>query len=222
MDSSDSLGHGKTCWIQVCPGAAAYKQAGSTNYFSTVTLGGVTKVRTTRTTDPKLAIKRTQEFFLERVMACSRGESAAVETRPRNRRFDKLVDDFLEIKRADLCVREWRNLQNLLISSNGPARHFSGRDVGEITTDAIRTYLRHAEANSTKGKLAPSTLKRHVSAISGVLRLAEERQLIAVIPRMPPIKAKDSPRPYFTQSEYRRLCSTAHSLAQRAEKANDA
>jgi hypothetical protein len=41
------------------------------------------------------------------------------------------------------------------------------------------------------------------------------------MPPMPRIKTKDAPRSYFTQAEYRRLCSTAHSLAQQAERMGD-
>jgi hypothetical protein len=182
----------------------------------------MTKAKTTGTVDLKLAIERAEEFFLERLGVCSRGEAPRPDVGVQHRRFDKLADDFLDLKRADLCEREWRNLRNLVVSSNGPATYFHGKDVGDIGTGNIRNYLSYAEANSSKGKLSGFTLKRHVSAISGVLRLAAERQLIAAIPPMPRIKTKDAPRSYFTQSEYRRLCSTAHSLAQGAERANDA
>lgn len=138
-----------------------------------------------------------------------------------SRRFDKVADDFLDRKQVDLSKREARNLLNLVISPIGPATYFHGKDVGDITTAAIDEYLRHAETNSTKGKLAPSTRKRHVSAVSGILRLAAERHLIPAVPPMPHIRTKDSPRSYFTQAEYRRLCSTAHSLGQQAQQAGN-
>ena len=199
-----------------------YKQQGSPNWYARVTYGRVTKAKSTGTTDLKLANERAEAFFYRRLTECSRGESAATDPRQHHRRFDRLVDDFLDIKRADLSDYEWRNLRNLLTSSNGPASYFHGKDVGDITTDGLRTYLRYAETHSRKGKLSGFTLNRHLSAVSGVLRLGKERQLIATVPEMPRVKTKDAPRSYFTQSEYRRLCSTAHSLAQRAQKANDA
>lgn len=212
----------KTSSMRVHKRLYLYKQSGSPNWYARVSFGGVTKAKTTGTTDERIATKLGETFFFERVMACSRGEDASPNRCPSQRRFDRLVDDYLNFKRGDLCDREWRNLQNLFISSNGPGRYFSGKDVGDITTDGLRTYLRHAETYSRKGKLSGFTLNRHLSAVSGVLRLAKERQLIATVPEMPRVKTKDAPRSYFTQSEYRRLCSTAHSLAQRAQKANDA
>lgn len=199
-----------------------YKQAGSPNWYARVAFGGMTKARTTKTTDPKLAAERAEDFFLERLTSCARGEQSAADSQQHHRRFDKLADDYLDRKRTELCDREWKNLRNLITSHSGPASHFHGKDVGDITTDLISKYLLAAEANSSKGKLAQATKLRHVSAIRGILRLAHERQLIPSIPSMPRIKTKDSPRSYFTQAEYFALCSKAHCLAQRAQKANDA
>lgn len=193
-----------------------YLQRGSPNWYARVTYGGRTWVRSTHTTDLKLAKKFAESFFIEVVANGGRGEQArASDRRARNYHFEKVADELLVEKRPGLCDREWRNLRNLLISPYGPATYFRGKHVAEINTEQIKTYLRSAEEHSSKGKLSPFTLKRHVSAISGVLKLAAERQLIAAVPPMPRIKTKDSPRAYFTQSEYRRLCSTAHSLAQR-------
>ncbi|GAA4712097.1 hypothetical protein H9L13_02905 [Sphingomonas lutea] len=136
----------------------------------------------------------------------------------RHARFDELARDFLEAKRGDLSDREWRNIRNLIGSNNGPVRFFEGRLIHEISTGDIREYLEFAEARSTRGKLSPFTLRRHLSAVSGILRLAVERRLITTLPPLPRIKAKDAPRGWFSAIEYRRLCSTAHSLAQIDER----
>jgi hypothetical protein len=199
-----------------------YKQRASRCWQMRVTLNGKTKVRSSGTTDLKLAEELAEEFFLECATKSDRGERANAPSSRNVCRFDRLADDNLNLKRPDLCDREWKNLRNLLVSPFGPAAYFRGKDVGDISTEDVRSYLRHAEEHSSKGKLSPFTLKRHVSAISGVLRLAAERQLIASVPLMPRIKTKDQPRGYFTQPEYRFLCSTAHSLAQRSQTANDA
>lgn len=220
--TSEPIGKGKTRSIWVHLNCSVYLQGGSPYYYARSTIDGVTKARTTRTADPKEAMKLAAKFYLERAKQCGRGESAAVKPSQRNDIFNNLTDDYLDKIRTVVCDREWRDRRNHLTSPNGPANYFSGWSAADITTDDIDCCIRHAEEHSTKGKLSPATKKRYISGIRGVLKLAQDRGLIATIPRMPRVKSKDAPRSYFTQSEYRRLCSTAHSLAQRAQKANDA
>jgi hypothetical protein len=58
----------------------------------------MTKVKSTRTTDLKLAEERAEEFFFERVTKCSRGEDASAPSGRNRRCFHKVTDDLLDIK----------------------------------------------------------------------------------------------------------------------------
>lgn len=194
-----------------------YKQGGSSRWYARVRVGGVTKAKSTHTRDQQEAIERAEAFFLERMKLCAAGERTAVaEGHQASRRFAKVAGDFLDRKRSELSDREWHNLRNLLMAGKGPVSVFRWNDVADITTDRIRQYLQYVKSKPGGGTMSPHTLKRYVSAFSGILRLAAERQLIPAVPPLPRIRVKDSPRSWFTDTEYRRLCTAAHQRGQQA------
>lgn len=199
-----------------------YKQRGSRCWYARVYLGGTSKAKTTGTSDERLATEKAEAFFQERLLlhGLGLGDLSTSSDGLRSRRFDKIADDWLKGKKGTVSEKEWRNFRNLLTAANGPGFHFNRCDIGDITTDKLRSYLQAAEERSTTGKLSPHTLKKHLSLISGILRLAAERRLIPAVPPMPKVPTKDVPRSWFTRDEYKALLRTARQLASESEGSN--
>lgn len=197
-------------------------QRKKTKTDTSMTYRGIIYAGSCRVSEIHCRIKQAEELASPPIHESAQDERTAVSNATAcSCYFSDLANDFLDTKRPELSEREWRNLRNLIKSHNGPVRYFHAHEIGDLTTDAIRKYLRFAAEESTKGKLSPFTLRRHVSAVAGILRLAAERQLISAIPPMPRIKAKDAPRAWFPAAEYRRLCTTAHALGQNAQRRGD-
>ncbi len=79
---------------------------------------------------------------------------------------------------------------------------FGAKGVAAITSSMIDEYI--AELGKRK-KLSPSTLSKHLIVIRKVLKEALKRGYLKSIPPFPAIRKKDTPRPYFTIDEYRKL-----------------
>jgi len=88
---------------------------------------------------------------------------------------------------------------------------FLGRKaVADITSETLDEYINEISANR---KLSPSTLKKHLVVIRKVLGEAQRKGFLRSIPPFPNIKIKDNPRPYFSETEYRKLWMTARQLS---------
>ena len=87
---------------------------------------------------------------------------------------------------------------------------FGTMGVADITATTLDDYV--AKVGSQR-KLSPSTLAKHLVVIRKVLGEAQRRSFLKALPPFPSIRRKDSPRPYFTIEEYRKLRKTAKSLA---------
>lgn len=77
--------NGKTQATRIHKGLWLYKQPGSRCWYARVTFGGVTKAKSTGTTDMQLATERAEVFFIERLALCARGDeslSSASEEQP--------------------------------------------------------------------------------------------------------------------------------------------
>jgi len=85
---------------------------------------------------------------------------------------------------------------------------FKGIDVRSITYSHIEKYL----ADCSKHNLSTSTLKKHTNLISKILKLALRERFVERIPPMPAISIKDSPRGWFSKSEYELLKKTTSKL----------
>ncbi|MGC1347412.1 MAG: phage integrase SAM-like domain-containing protein, partial [Methyloceanibacter sp.] len=79
--------------------------------------------------------------------------------------------------------------------------YFGVMAVADITTQTLDDYVDHI---SRDRKLSPSTLNKHLVVIRKVLNEARRRGYLKAIPLFPTIKRKDNPRPYFTDTEYRK------------------
>jgi len=93
--------------------------------------------------------------------------------------------------------------------------HFGTMAVADITTETLDDYIDHV---SRDRPLSPSTLHKHLVVIRKVLNEARRRGYLKALPPFPTIKRKDNPRPYFTDSEYRKLWQTASRLAKEGLK----
>jgi Phage integrase SAM-like domain len=88
--------------------------------------------------------------------------------------------------------------------------YFGVMAVADITTQTLDDYIDHI---SRDRKLSPSTLNKHLVVIRKVLNEARRRGYLKALPPFPTIKRRDNPRPYFTDSDYRKLWRTASKLA---------
>ena len=92
---------------------------------------------------------------------------------------------------------------------------FATKAVSAITATDIQDYV---DQLSPTRALSPSTLSKHIVVIRKVLKEAQRRGLLKSLPPFPTISRKDNPRPYFTDSEYRTLRTTAKHLASESIK----
>ena len=88
---------------------------------------------------------------------------------------------------------------------------FATMGVGTITTAKLEDYINEL---TSKRKLSPSTLSKHLVVIRKVLNEARKQGFINALPLFPTIRRKDNPRPYFTDEEYKKLRDTAKDLAE--------
>jgi hypothetical protein len=87
---------------------------------------------------------------------------------------------------------------------------FQTKNVSAITTLDIENYL---DDLSSKRKLSPSTLSKHLVVIRKVLNEARKRDFIKSLPPFPTIRRKDNPRSYFDDKDYRQLRKIVARLA---------
>ena len=88
--------------------------------------------------------------------------------------------------------------------------YFGTIGVAAITTDRIEDYI---DDLTSRRKLSPSTLSKHLIVIRKVLNEGFKRGFIKSLPPFPTIKRKDNPRPYFDDNEYKKLRETAKRLS---------
>ena len=87
---------------------------------------------------------------------------------------------------------------------------FATKSVASITPADIQDYV---DQVTTKRRLSPSTLAKHVVVIRKVLKEAHTRGLLKGLPLMPTISRKDNPRSWLNESEYLNLYAAASELA---------
>ena len=87
---------------------------------------------------------------------------------------------------------------------------FGTRAVASISRADIQDYIDQLTANR---RLTPSTISKHLVVIRKVLKEAQAQGLLKSMPLFPTTKRKDSPRPYFSDTEYKTLRDTAKRLA---------
>lgn len=80
----------------------------------------------------------------------------------------------------------------------------------------VRKYLAHLDENREK-PLAQSTKSKHAIIIRKVLLLAVDDGLMPTLPPLPKSKTVDSPRPTFTDEEYKRFSQAALACAGRGD-----
>lgn len=96
--------------------------------------------------------------------------------------------------------------------TDGVVSYFGKYDVGKITSGMVRDYLVFLDKRRDK-PLAPSTKAKQCMMIRKVLMVALEDGVIDIIPPMPKQRTKDVPRVAFTGAEYKKLITTARTIA---------
>ncbi|MEP1592893.1 phage integrase SAM-like domain-containing protein [Sulfitobacter sp.] len=129
--------------------------------------------------------------------------------------FEHYAKKLMEMQKGQ---SKWSEGDNKLLNraKDGLICYFGKYDVTKITTGKVRDYLIHLDGNRSK-RLAESTKAKHTIIIRKVLMLAVEDGILDVLPGMPKQKTVDSPRPTFTEDEYKRFIATADECARRGD-----
>ena len=118
--------------------------------------------------------------------------------------FERVSEEML-LDQQSLINRGERNIKLNVNDSQMLNRdilpHFRGMDIRNITHGHINAYLNKIGVRN----LAPATLKKHTNLISKILSYAQREGLVDRVPTAPKIKQKDSPRGWFSDTEYKLL-----------------
>ena len=228
---------GRTEAITIRRGLSLYKQPigngrGSPNWYARVYMpigGRAIHAKSTGTSDVRAATKRAETYWAECAVLKQSGGKFAASNGARNPLdgcFDHVAERWLDAKKVAAGsdprkIRAWQDDQYAYLAENGFAVFFGHEDVAEITTDRIREFLQFQINKSRFGNLAATTQKRSLVTLRCILESAYERRLLISIPLMPKLKVVDSPRPYFTRPQYRRLYVIALVEARKARERGD-
>lgn len=141
-------------------------------------------------------------------------------------RFDRIVDQWLNREAAEAGddekrIRHWKDCKGAALGKTGFAPYFGKADVNSITWEQIDQFIAFKKANSSKGKLAGTTIKRNLVQLNLALKFAYNARLLTQIPAMPKIKSQDNPRAWFEHEEYQRLHNAARNKARAFRKKGD-
>ena len=228
----------KTEAFSIRRGLSIYKQPvepgrGSPNWYARVhmQLGDrATHVRSTKTTDAKLAKERAEAYWAELAILRQSGGSPVKRLNrsrdPEDASFDHVAERWLENRRIEAGsdprgIRRWQDDRSAYLAQNGLAKFFGHKDVNDITTDDIREFMRFQVERSAKAQLASSTQARTLVTLRQILKSAFERRLLKTLPLMPRVRVKDQPRSWFTEVEVRLLVKTALTQAKLARAKRD-
>ena len=228
----------KTEYHEIEKGVGVYRQTRSSGskskrWYSRVYMpddtGRQYHVRSTGTSDLDLAKQKAKEHRFQCDLVKRGKADPTVLGKNRinpEKRFDRVAEYRLKQMEAEAgsnrkALRKLKDESDSYFAKNGSAQFFSKRDIGAITTDDIREFLKFRVEHSQKGKLASSSQKRSLVCLRLIFKSAYERGLIANIPIMPKIKVERTPRGWLDKKEYRLLWEKARVLARQAKRAGD-
>ena len=182
-------------------------------------------VKSTGTTDLKLATQRAEDFHTDLLIARRSGgvvsDAGNILRCDRRYRFDVVADAFLDsLKRGvgddERRRQRYRDHRAILMADNGLCRFFKGADVRTITTNKVKDFLLFAEMHSRHGNLRPTTKRNMLSTLRPVLDYAVDDNRLDRVPKMPSVPMKDNPRSSFTRAELSQMEATCRRLADKA------
>lgn len=224
----------RTTPVPIRPGLTLYRQpkrpgAGSPYWYARARIkvgGRRLHVKSTGTTDLRLATDRAEEFYTE-LQILKRGGSAVAQLAggklaERCYRFDVVADGFLD-SLSDATgdderrKQRYRDHRAILSAPNGLNAFFKGQDVRTITPGRIRDFLRFAEKQSRKGSLRPTTQRNMLATLRLVLAYGVDEGLLDRVPKMPSVRMVDNPRPSFSRKELDHLIAACRRLVDEAK-----
>lgn len=224
---------GKTQAIRIRSGLFLFRFPNSPNWYARCCMlinGQYIHCRSTRTTDIREATRKAEEFRADCVLY-ARGD----EPMPRRlvdrivpaRRFDRIVDDWLDELEADAGndkrkLRNFGDKKRLCFAPNGIATFFGKADICKIDKARIGEYLRFQIEKSRKGELSSRTQKNTLVVISQIFKYAAGKGLIGFIPAMPTIRVKRVARTWLNPKQYEQVCKQAQAFVREATEAGDA
>jgi len=159
------------------------------------TQGKIVK-KTTKTTDLRLAKEFAKNFYTD--MLLREKNLLPISQSPIFRRCAEslIAEQETRITRGELNPKLNVNDNSLLKAHIFP--FFDKMDIRSITYKHINEFL----AKLADAKLAPATQQKNLALISKILRHAHREGYLERLPPLPTIKQQDSPRGWFSATEY--------------------
>ncbi|HEY1475404.1 MAG TPA: hypothetical protein VGF53_15115 [Pseudolabrys sp.] len=205
---------------QIHKGLAIYQINASPYWYARIrdTRSGRNIVRSTKETSRLEARKVAEELFVSTIRN-------AESTVPQNQTFGHFADELISLEKAkgqrgELHNRLWANTNFYLNHLKwGINRKFNKTSISEIQTTDYLEYLEWVRKRDSA--LKPATMNHLASTFSKVLKFARDKGVISIVPALPRISRKDTPRPFFRfyplvskeEDEYKKLLDTAKAMA---------
>jgi Phage integrase SAM-like domain len=165
--------------------------------------------RSTKETDKRKAFEFAKRFYDEINFKRSTGQALTPNTLSN---FGVCADAMLTAQESNLQRGEISKIshQNDVLRMRKHIKPFFGTlDLRSVNYKICEDFI----AKLQEEELAPATLNAYLGLVRKVLHYAQRIEVLQVIPRLPKVKKRDSPRGWFTVHEYRRLYSTARHMA---------
>lgn len=165
--------------------------------------------RSTRTTNKREAFESAKKFYDEINFKQSTGQALTLNTLSN---FGVCASEMLKSQESKLKRKEISQIShdNDVLRMNKHVKPYFGHmDIKSINYKTVEGFL----AMLDKENLAAATLTYYLGLVKKVLSYAQRIEVLQNIPQLPRIKKRDSPRGWFTLTEYRRLHTSARHLA---------
>jgi integrase len=165
---------------------------GQANWFSVICVRGKQHEMSTGTPDLKLA-KRVHRQKLDELAADRQGLKQFTTPQHRQLQFASLLDDLV----SDYKVRRVKSLGSVLSHLKPLREHFGDWRALEITFRAVETYItKRREAGKTN-----ATINRELELLRRALRLAHDRQLLPLIPKVRTLTEQNTRQGFFERAD---------------------
>lgn len=215
--------HQRTDYHQIWRGLAIYKTAASPFWFARFWDRGAKRyvVRTTKEKLKRDAIPAAEEMVRVKTLSAP---ALAVEVIPEVRpedTFEHWADKAMDVNRAKgkkFALRDDMKLLNR--PEDGLLEYFGPRDISTITSTEITDYFLALD-EARDEPLSSSTKAKHVILLNKVFKVAANSGKLTRLPAINGFSIDQTPRPSFSDEEYKRLLQVAKECAKRGDLIRD-
>ena len=188
---------------------AVYQLAASPYWWVRYYADGKILRRSTKETDKRKAFEFAKRFYDEINFKRNTGQALTANTLSN---FGVCADAMLKAQESSQQRGEISKIshQNDVLRMKKHVKPFFGLlDLKSVNYKTFEDFI----AKLQKDELAPATLNAYLGLVRKVLHYAQRIEVLQVVPRLPKVRKKDSPRGWFTVHEYKRLYSNARHMA---------